>query len=196
MSVIYKGNLTVDLDKVTVKVNDNKVYLTVIEYKIIEALVTHDFIKWDVIDYILKEEQEIKYPKKWVFSSTNPFEVPEVIIDINNKLKFCSSNINLKLSEDGVKLGSYIPKYQSSCIISTSEFDESSKEIQEKEELIDELRYQIRRDMEDYKLLCSDKYGNEDIPLFGDEEHYRFLRIYLRDNIKNNIQKLRDINKC
>lgn len=192
MSVIYKGNLTVDLDKATVKVNDNKVYLTVIEYKIIQALVTHDFITWDLIDYILKEEQEIKHPKKWVFSSTNPFEVPEVIIYINNKLKFCGSNINLKLSEDGVKLGSY-PEYQSACILKSIDFDESSKEIQEKEKLIDELRYQIRKDMEDYKLLCSDKYGNEDIPLFGDEEHYRFLRIYLRDNIRDNIQKLREL---
>lgn len=198
MSVIYKGNLTVDLDKVTVKVNDSKVYLTVIEYKIIEALVTHDFIKWDVIDYILNEEQEIKHPKKWVFSSTNPFEVPEVIININNRLKFCGSNINLKLSEDGVKLGSY-PEYQSPCTLKSTDFYESSKEIQEKEELIDELRYQIRRDMEDYKLTCSritNFIGDEYIRIFGDEEHYSFFRLYLMNKIKENIMKIRDINKC
>lgn len=47
-------------------------------------------------------------------------------------------------------------------------FDESSKEIQEKEELIDELRYQIRRDMEDYKFLHTKAY-------IYDAEHNKLL---------------------
>jgi len=58
------------------------------------------------------------------------------------------------------------------------------------------LKAEIRQDMGDYKLLCSripDKDGNEYIRIFGDEEHYRFFRIYLMNKIEENIKKLKEL---
>lgn len=180
---IHIGNLTIELTNEIVKVNDNIVELLCHEYKLLSMLARANINSWVSVEDIQKE--------------LDLFNICNWLNSTQEKLSKHKSTVNIieSLTGEYVKLGSYL-EYQSPCILKSTEFDESSKEIQEKEELIDELRYQIRRDMEDYKLLCSDKYGNEDIPLFGDEEHYRFLRIYLRDNIKNNIQKLRDINKC
>jgi len=190
MSIVYQGNLTIDLDNGEVKVNHSKIYLTNIEYNIIEALAIHEFITWKKIDDILNEESKIRHPKKWVFSSTNPFEVPETVITIVNRLKFCGSNINLKLSEDGIKLG-IIDKYSMKLLRNLDEITETEKSV-------NSLRDQIKRDMEDYKLLCSrtpNTFGDEYKPVF-DEEIHMYFKGYLKSRIKENIEKLRGINKC
>ena len=58
------------------------------------------------------------------------------------------------------------------------------------------LRAEIRQDMQDFKLLCSripDIDGDEYIRIFGNEEHYSFLRIHLMVRIEENIQKLKEL---
>lgn len=178
---IHIGNLTIELTNGIVKVNDNIIELLVHEYKILSLLSRADINSWVSIEDIAKNlDLDKSFISNCIPNLQNKLSKHKSTININVSLNF---NIESQ-SGEYVKLGVDIPN------IDNQEFDDSSKEIQEKEELIDELRYQIRRDMEDYKLLCSDKYGNEDIPLFGDEEHYRFLRIYLRDNIEKNIKKL------
>lgn len=179
--IIHRGNLTVDLDKGIVKVDANKIYLTDVEYKFLAYMVERNYVNW-----ILANELIYDFAGEVEEKDKHAFTVSKCIIGIVNKLKDYKSIYNLVTSYNGLRFDIF-------------KFDESSKEIQEKEELIDELRYQIRRDMEDYKLTCSripNFIGDEYIRIFGDEEHYSFFRLYLMNKIKKNIIKIRDINKC
>lgn len=174
------GNLTVELTNGIIKINDVIVELLVHEYKLLSILARADINSWVSIEDIEKK--------------MNQSNIRNCIPRIQKELNKHKSTINIIESQSGdyIKLGPYV------LDIDKHEFDDSSKEIQEKEELIDELRYQIRRDIEDF-ISCSrlpDIDGEGYNQIFGDEAYYSFFRIYLRDNIKNNIQKLRDINKC
>lgn len=176
---IHIGNLTIELTNGIVKVNDNIIELLVHEYKILSLLSRADINSWVSIEDIAKN---LNLYKSFISNC---------IPNLQNKLSKHKSTINIIESQSGeyVKLGVDIPN------IDNQEFDDSSNEIQEKEELIDKLRYQIRRDMEDYKLLNSRILGNDKDLLFG-KECYIFFDDYLEEKIKENIQKLRDINKC
>jgi hypothetical protein len=181
---IHIGNLTIELQNEVVKVNDTIVELFVLEYKILSLLSRADINCWISIEDIKEKLDHAN--------------ISICISNLQKKLSKHKSTVNIieSLTGEYVKLGSYVLDYESACKIEITEFDKSSKETQKKEELIDELRYQIRRDMEDFKLLCSripDIDGEEYNRIFGDEECYSFFRTYLMNKIEDNIEKLRGL---
>lgn len=176
---VYIGNLGIELQNKIVKVNEDIIELFITEYNLLSMLALADIDSWVSIED-LKKKLDNKIIDKYI------------IPNLQKKLSKHKSTVNIIESKSGdyIKLGHYVPD------IDNHEFDDSSKEIQEKEELIDELRYQIRRDMEDFKILCSripDIDGEEYNRIFGDEEHYNFFRTYLMNKIEDNIQKLRGL---
>ena len=173
-STIHIGNLTIELTNGIIKVNDTIVELLVHEYKLLSILARADINSWVSIEDIEKK--------------MNHSNIRNCIPRIQKELSKHKSTINIieSLTGEYIKLGPYV------LDIYKYEFDDSSNEIQEKEELIDKLRYQIRRDMEDYKLLNSRILGNDKDLLFG-KEYYIFFDDYLEEKIKDNIKKLREL---
>lgn len=173
------GNLVIELQTKIVRVNDNRIYLTDVEYNFLVYMVEHNYVDWvfaNKLIYGFAGESEEK--------DKHAFTVSRCIIAIVKKLQEYKSIYNIVTSYHGLSFNEV-------------KFDESSKKIQEREEeLIKELRDTIRKDMEDFKLICCripDITGEEYNRIFGDEEYYSFFKTYLRDRIEDNIEKLRGL---